>query len=142
MFKLTCCVAELQSVGIFCLDYCVQGLCGSNIVVKSTWNSSQSIMDKRGLSSATAADDIDDGYVEYTKVIADEEHDDQNRKGCYHEGDKDCLHIRNQLHSDAGLIDDIQDKMRRMQILKTNNDAILQVRGRINEDQAEGQSKS
>ena len=99
-------------------------------------------MDKRGLSSATAADDIDDGYVEYTKVIADEEHDDQNRKGYYHEGDKDCLHIRNQLHSDAGLIDDIQDKMRRMQILKTNNDAILQVRGRINEDQAEGQSKS
>ena len=42
-------------------------MCGSNMAVKSTWsiivNNSQSIIDKRGVSSATAADDVDDGYV-------------------------------------------------------------------------------
>ena len=67
MLKITCYVAKLQSIGIFCLDYCEQGLCGSNMAVKSTWsiivNNSQSIIDKRGVSSATAADDVDDGYV-------------------------------------------------------------------------------
>ena len=79
----------------FYLDYCVQRLYGSNIEVKIMWSSSQSIMDKRGVSSATAADDID-GYVQGTKVlITDEEHDDQNRKGGYHEGDKDGVHMRN-----------------------------------------------
>ena len=51
-------------------------------------------MDKRGVSSATAADDID-GYVQGTKVLTtDEEHGDQNRKGGYHE-DKDGAHMRN-----------------------------------------------
>ena len=41
-------------------------------------------MDKRDVSSAAAADDIDDGYVQDTKVlIAAEEHGDQNRKGGY-----------------------------------------------------------
>ena len=72
----------------------MQGLCGSSIEVKSMWSSSQSIMDKRGVSSATAADDID-GYVQGTKVLTtDEEHGDQNRKGGYHE-DKDGAHMRN-----------------------------------------------
>ena len=37
------------------------------MAVKSTWsiivNNSQSIIDKRGVSSATAADNVDDGYV-------------------------------------------------------------------------------
>ena len=96
MLKITCCVTKLQSVGIFCLDYCMQGLCGSKVVVKSTWNSCQWIIDKRGMSSATAADDIDDGYVQDTKIlIADEKHGDQDRKGGYHGGDKDGVHMRN-----------------------------------------------
>ena len=70
VLKITCCVAELQSDGIFCLYCCVQGLCGSNIVIKSMWSSSQSVMGKGGVSSATAADDIDDGYVQDTKFLS------------------------------------------------------------------------
>ena len=100
-------------------------------------------MDKRGVSSTTAADDIDDGCVQDTKAFnADEEHDDQNRKGAYREGDKDGVYMRNELCVDAGVIDDIQNKIRRMQISKTIRDVIPQGRGRINEDHAEGQSKS
>ena len=39
VLKLTCSVAKLQSVGIFCLDYCEQGLCGSNMKsVDLLWN--------------------------------------------------------------------------------------------------------
>ena len=95
-------------------------------------------MDKRGVSSATAADDID-GYVQGTKVLTtDEEHGDQNRKGGYHE-DKDGAHMRNWVYADAGVIDDIENKMRRMKISKTADDVIPQgSRGRINEDHAEG----
>ena len=82
-------------------------------------------MDKRGVSSTTA-DDIDDGCVQQdTKaLIAKEEHDNQNRKGGYHEGDKDGVHMKNQFCVDAGVIDDIQNKMRRMQISKTIHDVI------------------
>ena len=47
MLKISRCVAKLQSVGIFYLDCCVQGLCGSIKVVKTMWNSSQSTMDKK-----------------------------------------------------------------------------------------------
>ena len=62
------------------------------------WSSNQSIIDKRGVSSTTAADDIDDGCVQDIRALnADEEHDDPNRKGGYHEGDKDGVHMRNQL---------------------------------------------
>ena len=71
-----------------------------------------------------------------------EEHNDQNRKGDYHEGDKDAIHMRNQFCVDGGVIDDIQNKVSRMQISKTIHNAIPQGRGRINEDYAEGQSKS
>ena len=47
------------------------------------------------------------------------------------------------MYADAGVIDDIENKMRRMQISKTTDDVIPQgSRGRINEDNAEGQSKS
>ena len=69
-------------------------------------------MNKRSVSSTTVADDIDDGCVQGTKaLITDEEHDDQNRKGGYHEGDKDGVHMRNQSCGDAGVIDDSQNKM-------------------------------
>ena len=50
--------------------------------------------------------------------------------------------MRNQLCADAGVFDDIQNKIMRMQISKTTHDVIPQGRGRINEDHAEGQSKS
>ena len=71
----------------------------------------------RGVPSTTAADDTDDGCVKDTKVLtADEQHNDQNRKAGYLEGDKVGVHMRNQLGADAGVIDDIQNKMRRMQI--------------------------
>ena len=72
--------------------------------------------------------------------IADEEHDDQNRKGGYHAGDKDGVHLRNQPRANAGIIDDIL--MRSIQISKTTHDVIPQGRGRINKDHAEEQSKS
>ena len=51
-------------------------------------------MDKRSVSSTTA-DDIDDGCVQQdTKaLIAKEEPGNQNRKGGYHEWDKDGVHI-------------------------------------------------
>ena len=100
-------------------------------------------MDKRDVSSAAAADDIDDGYVQDTKVlIAAEEHGDQNRKGGYLERGKDGVHMRNQFHADSGVIDDIEIKMRKIQTSKTIQDVIPQGRGRINKDHAEGQSKS
>ena len=78
--------------------------------VVETWPSSHLIMDKKGLPSTTAAND-NDGYVKDTKaLIANEEHDDQNRKGGYHEADKDGVYMRIQLCADAGVIDDIQNK--------------------------------
>ena len=70
------------------------------------------------------------------------EHDDHYRKGSYHERDKDGVHMRNQFCVDAGVIDDIQNKMTRMQISKTIHDVIPKGRGKINEDHAEGHSKS
>ena len=43
------------------------------------------------------------------------------------------------MYADAGVIDDIENKMRRMKISKTADDVIPQgSRGRINEDHAEG----
>ena len=43
------------------------------------------------------------------------------------------------MYADAGVTDDIENKMRRMQISKTTDDVIPQgTRGRINEDHAEG----
>ena len=43
------------------------------------------------------------------------------------------------MYADAGVIDDIENKMRRMKISKTADDVIPQgSRGRINEDYAEG----
>ena len=71
----------------------------------------------RGVSSTTAADDTDDGCVKDTKVLtADEQHNAQNSKAGYLEEDKVGVHMRSQLRPDAGVIDDIQNKMRRMQI--------------------------
>ena len=92
-------------------------------------------MNKRSVSSTTVADDIDDGCVQGTKaLITDEEHDDQNKKGGYHEGDKGGVHMRNQSCGDAGVIDDSQNKM---QISKTIHDVIPQGGSRIIEDHAE-----
>ena len=45
--------------------------------------------------------------------------------------------MRNQLYADAGVIDDIQNKVRRVQISKAIDDVIPQGRGRINEDHVE-----
>ena len=45
----------------------MQGLCGSNISSKNLWSINQAIMDKRGVSSTTAADDIDDGVYNRTQ---------------------------------------------------------------------------
>ena len=86
---------------------------------------------------------INDGYVQDTKVlIADEEHDDKNRKSCHHEGIKDGVHMINQLHADAGVIDDNQNNISRMKTSKTIHDVIPKGRGRIKEDHAERHRKS
>ena len=72
------------------------------------------------MSPPTAADDIDDRCVQDTKaLIADEDHDGQNRTDGYQKGEKDGVDMRNQLCADAGVIDDIQNKMRRMKASKT-----------------------